>query len=156
MVGHRCFTRHTPATTPASGSPPRWSGKLLLEAGADPNDGRFWHALPTPFTVLTGVLGYGERRQPWHPHAIAFARLLLESGADPNDGQTLYNRMFGSNDDHLVLLFLYGLGRVPPWQRLLGESLEPPNEMLRSLLHGRLSTTNATGSPCSLGTASIS
>ena len=51
------------------------TARLLMNAGADPNDGRFWHALPTPFTVLTGVLGYGERHRPWHPHAIAFARL---------------------------------------------------------------------------------
>ena len=112
------------------------TARLLLDAGADPNDGRFWHALPTPFTVLTGVLGHGEHRQPWHPHATPFARLLLDQGADPNDGQTLYNRMFGSNDDHLVLLFEYGLGSHTrgPWHRLLGESLESPAEMLRSLL----------------------
>ncbi len=86
--------------------------------------------------MLTGVLGYGERRQPWHPHASPLARLLLERGADPNDGQALYNRMFGSSDDHLVLLFEYGLGRDTrgPWHRLLGESLESPAEMLRSLL----------------------
>jgi ankyrin repeat protein len=112
------------------------TARLLLDAGGDPNDGRFWHALPTPFTVLTGVLGYGEHRQPWHPHAIPYARLLLEAGADPNDGQTLYNRMFGPSDDHLELLFAYGLGRDTrgPWHRLLGESLESPAEMLRSLL----------------------
>jgi ankyrin repeat protein len=44
--------------------------------------------------------------------------------------------MFGSNDDHLVLLFEYGLGSDTrgPWQRLLGEFLESPAEMLRSLL----------------------
>ncbi len=130
---YQAYARHNPGVELAATLE---TARLLLAAGADPNDGRFWHALPTPFTVLTGVLGYGERRQPWHPHAIAFARLLLESGADPNDGQTLYNRMFGSNDDHLVLLFLHGLGRDTqgPWQRLLGESLEPPTEMLRSLL----------------------
>ena len=112
------------------------TAQLLLDAGADPNDGRFWHALPTPFTVLTGVLGHGEHRQPWHRHAIAFARLLLQTGADPNDGQTLYNRMFGTNDDHLALLFEYGLGRntAGPWHRLLGEALESPAEMLRVLL----------------------
>ncbi len=50
------------------------TAQVLLGQGADANDGRFWHALPTPFTVLTGVLGFGERRQPWHPHAIHFAR----------------------------------------------------------------------------------
>jgi ankyrin repeat protein len=112
------------------------TARLLVSAGADPNDGRFWRALPTPFTVLTGVLGYGEHREPWHPHAIDFARLLLESGADPNDGQTLYNRMFDDDDEHLVLLFEYGLGRDTdgPWHHLLGESLESPTEMLRSLL----------------------
>jgi ankyrin repeat protein len=112
------------------------TARLLLDAGADPNDGRFWHALPTPFTVLTGVLSYGEHRQLRHPHAAPFARLLLERGADPNDGQVLYNRMFASDDDHLVLLFEYGLGADTrgPWRRLLGESLESPAEMLRSLL----------------------
>lgn len=110
--------------------------RLLLDAGGDPNDGRFWHGLPTPFTVLTGVLGYGEQRQPWHRHALPLARLLLESGADPNDGQALYNRMFATSDDHLVLLFEYGLGRDTggPWHRLLDGSLESPAEMLRALL----------------------
>lgn len=112
------------------------TARLLLDAGADPNDGRFWHGLPTPFTVLTGVFGAGERSEPSHPHALAFARLLLDAGADPNDGQALYNRMFGMNDDHLVLLFEYGLGRDTngPWHRLLGEALESPTVMLRSLL----------------------
>jgi ankyrin repeat protein len=44
--------------------------------------------------------------------------------------------MFGTNDDHLALLFEYGLGREVggPWYRLLGESLESPTEMLRVLL----------------------
>jgi ankyrin repeat protein len=130
---YQAYARHNPRV---GLSATLETARLLLDAGADPNDGRFWHALPTPFTVLTGVLGYGEHRQPWHPHATAFARLLLERGADPNDGQTLYNRMFGSNDDHLVLLFEYGLGSDTrgPWHRLLGESLESPGEMLRSLL----------------------
>lgn len=130
---YQAYARHDPDVDLAA---TLGTARLLLDAGADPNDGRFWHALPTPFTVLTGVLGYGERRQPWHPHAIAFARLLLDAGADPNDGQALYNRMFSDNDEHLVLLFDYGLGRDThgPWHRLLAESLESPAEMLRSLL----------------------
>jgi len=130
---YQAYARHDPHVDRAA---TLTAARLLLDAGADPNDGRFWHALPTPFTVLTGVLGYGERRQPWHPHATAFARLLLDAGADPNDGQALYNRMFGTNDDHLVLLFEFGLGTDTggPWHRLLGESLEPPAEMLRVLL----------------------
>ncbi|HEU5265361.1 MAG TPA: hypothetical protein VFU35_01630, partial [Jatrophihabitans sp.] len=112
------------------------TARLLLAAGADPNDGRFWHGLPTPFTVLTGVLGHGEGDPPAHPNAIPFARLLLESGADPNDGQALYNRMFRTDDDHLVLLFEFGLGRGDggPWHRLLGAALESPAVMLRNLL----------------------
>jgi Ankyrin repeats (3 copies) len=112
------------------------TARLLLDAGADPNDGRFWHGLPTPFTALTGVLGYGLYSQPWHPHSIPFARLLLEAGADPNDGQTLYNRMFGNSDDHLMLLFEFGLGRdtAGPWHRLLGDKLESAAQMLRELL----------------------
>lgn len=130
---YQAYARHDPAVEQA---PTLETARLLLDAGADPNDGRFWHALPTPFTVLTGVLGYGEQSQPWHPHAIAFARLLLDAGADPNDGQAIYNRMFSTNDDHLVLLFEFGLGQDTrgPWYRLLGESLEPPTVMLRSLL----------------------
>ena len=85
----------------------------LLDHGADPNAGYLWHGLPTPFTVLTGVFGEGEagpRRQPRHPHSQAFARLLLDAGADANDGQALYNRMFEPGNDHLELLFEYGLG----------------------------------------------
>jgi ankyrin repeat protein len=130
---YQAYARHDPdVSRPATLE----TARLLLDAGADPDDGRFWHALPTPFTVLTGVFGHGEHSQPWHPHAQPFARLLLERGADPNDGQALYNRMFGSSDDHLVLLFEYGLGSDTrgPWHRLLGESLESPAEMLRSLL----------------------
>jgi hypothetical protein len=130
---YQAYARHDPHPSLAATLE---TARLLLEAGADPNDGRFWHGLPTPFTVLTGVLGHGERRQPWHPHAIAFARLLLQHGASPDDGQVLYNRMFGTNDDHLVLLFEFGLGRGEggPWHRLLGDALESPAVMLRNLL----------------------
>jgi ankyrin repeat protein len=120
------------------------TARLLLEAGADPNDGRFWHGLPTPFTVLTGVLGHGEGgvdRQPAHPHSIPFGRLLLGAGADPNDGQALYNRMFSPRNDHLVLLFEFGLGQEAggPWHRLLDDGLEAPQEMLRNLLRWAIS-----------------
>jgi Ankyrin repeats (3 copies) len=115
------------------------AAQLLLNAGADPNAGYLWHSLAPPFTVLTGVFGEGELgpvRQPRHPHSIALARLLLQAGADPNDGQALYNRMFEPGNDHLELLFEFGLGTGDggPWRRRLGDALDTPAEMLRDQL----------------------
>ncbi|HEX4255554.1 MAG TPA: hypothetical protein VH089_10730, partial [Streptosporangiaceae bacterium] len=115
------------------------SARLLLAAGADPNAGYFWRGLPTPFTVLTGVLGHGELgpdRQPPHPHAPALARLLLESGADPNDAQALYNRMFEPGQEHLELLLEFGLGTGDggPWRARLGDALGSPAELVRGQL----------------------
>ncbi len=115
------------------------TARRLLAAGADPNAGYLWHGLPSPFTVLTGVFGEGEQgpvRQPRHPHAVALGRLLLEAGAEPNDAQALYNRMFGSDNDHLELLLEFGLGagNGGPWRRRLGDILEPPATLVRGQL----------------------
>lgn len=115
------------------------AARLLLAVGADPNAGYLWHGLTSPFTVLTGVFGEGEagpERAPRHPHSLALARLLLEAGADPNDGQALYNRMFQPGDDHLELLFEFGLGTGDggPWRGRLGDALESPARMLRGQL----------------------
>ncbi|MDG4830313.1 hypothetical protein O7627_13490 [Solwaraspora sp. WMMD1047] len=109
--------------------------RQLLDAGADPNEGYLFDALPSPFTLLTGVFGHGElgrHRQPPHPHWRALARLLLDAGADPNDAQTLYNRMFDPDDSHLELLFEYGLGAGDggPWKHRI-EELDTPARMLR-------------------------
>ncbi len=127
------YARHDPAIGAAA---VLGAARLLLAAGADPNAGYLWNGLPTPFTVLTGVFGEGERgprEQPRHPHSLALARLLLEAGADPNDGQTLYNRMFLPDNDHLELLFEFGLGTGDggPWKRRMGDALESPADMLR-------------------------
>ena len=116
------------------------TARLLLAAGADPNAGCLWHGLPTPFTVLTGVFGGGERGpddQPPHPHVHALARLLLEAGAEANDGQTLYNRQFEPDDEHLRLLFEFGLGTGTGgvWKRRLGRALPSPAGLLRRQLH---------------------
>ena len=112
------------------------TAELLLDAGADPNDGRFFAGLPTPFTVLTGVFGGGELDQPPHPAMLPLARLLLSRGADPDDGQTLYNRQFRTDDDFLEVLLEFGLGRGDggPWRRLLPDVLDPPPVLLRRLL----------------------
>jgi hypothetical protein len=80
----------------------------MLDAGADPTFAVLWRGEPTPFTVLTGVLGGGEQGQPPHQLWRELAALLLSRGADPNDAQGLYNRMFG-DDSHLGLLLAHGL-----------------------------------------------
>jgi hypothetical protein len=71
------------------------------------------------------LLGRGEDNlnELAHPHAQELATLLLDAGADPNDSQTLYNRHFEENDDHLILLFEYGLGRqsTGPWLKRTGD-----------------------------------
>lgn len=107
---------------------------VLLDAGADPNAGYLWRALSTPFTALTGVFGEGEQgpgRQPRHRFVTALARLLLERGAHPVDQQTLYNRMFRSDDSHLELLFDHGLADAgpSPWEQRLGEAMETRDQM---------------------------
>lgn len=127
---YACYSRLDP-------TPPHRStldvARLLVSRGADPNAG-FLFAGSYAFTALTGAFGRGEDwpNQPPHPECDALARLLLDAGADPNDSQTLYNRHFRPNDDHLKLLFSYGLGRDTrgPWLKRLGGENAAPTSML--------------------------
>lgn len=111
--------------------------RLLLTHGADPNAGYLWAGL-YPFTVLTGAFGEGEDavNQPRHQYCLPLARLLLDAGADPNDTQTLYNRMFRPDNDHLELLFEYGLGADAggPWHSQFAPSLPTPAGALEDQL----------------------
>ncbi len=114
--------------------------RLLLDQGADPNEGYLWNGGPYVFTLLTGAFGEGEQgpvRQPRHPHSPALARLLLQAGADPVDDQVLYNRMFLPGDDHLELLFEYGLARGAnpgPWRERMSDLHADPAGKLRTQL----------------------
>jgi ankyrin repeat protein len=108
----------------------------LLAAGADPDEGFLLNGEPSTFTTLTGVFGSGEQgpvRQPRHPHWRSLARLLLDAGADPNDSQALYNNMFSPRNDHLELLFEYGLGRprAGSWSARAGDLNAGPSQQLR-------------------------
>ena len=98
------------------------TARLLLAAGADPNEGRFWHGLPNPLTVLRGAVASKDGDEAQHARALAFARLLLEAGADPDDGSVTLLE-YDERDDFLELLFEFGLGRDTNgrWRRLLGD-----------------------------------
>ena len=113
--------------------------RLLMQHGADPDAGYLWDGMDgSPFTALTGAFGGGEDaiNQPPHEQCAELARLLLDAGADPNDPQTLYNRQFEPANEHLRLLFEYGLGRPhrSPWVKRLGPTFPEPAEMLHDQL----------------------
>jgi len=79
--------------------------RALLDAGADPK-ATWKDDWNNPFTLITGVIGEGEGREPRHPHAAELAKLLIERGADPFDTQSLYNTSL-HHDDTFWLEFLY-------------------------------------------------
>lgn len=126
---YSCYSRLDADATRST----REAVRLLLSRGADPNAGFLLGGTYT-FTALTGAFGRGEDwiNQLPHPESEAVATLLLKAGADPNDSQTLYNRHFQANNDHLELLFAYGLGRPGngPWFKRLDDRIDPPSTML--------------------------
>ena len=107
--------------------------QLLLSSGADANAG-FLLSGSYAFTALTGAFGRGEDwdNQPPHPDSMPLARLLLDAGADPNDAQSLYNRHFQPDDEHLRLLLAYGLGKASsgPWLARLNDRRVTPAQLL--------------------------
>jgi hypothetical protein len=125
------FARHDPDLSAAA---TLGTARALLEHGADPNGGYLWHGLYPPYTAVTGALGTHEEDQ--HPHAFALAELLLTAAADANDSQALYNRQFGDDNRHLVLLFAHGLGRGDggPWAARFGPAADSPRELVRGQL----------------------
>lgn len=125
------FARHDPHITEEA---TLGTARALLEQGADPNAGYLWHGLYPPYTAVTGALGTHDEDE--HPHGFALAQLLLTAGADANDSQALYNRQFGDDNRHLVLLFAHGLGRGDggPWATRFGPGADSPQEMLRTQL----------------------
>ncbi len=125
------FARHDPHISEEA---TLGSARALLEHRADPNAGYLWHGLYPPYTAVTGALG--SHADDEHPHGFALAELLLTAGADANDSQTLYNRQFGDDNRHLVLLFDHGLGGGDGglWAARFGAAADSPQEMLRSQL----------------------
>ncbi len=106
------------------------AGRLLLEAGADPNAHYYWGGTYR-FAVLTGVFGDGEggkARLPEHPEMVPFARALLDAGANPNDSQGAYNRCFSPDNTHLELMLEYGLKDSDPSDWWLTEENRKPDE----------------------------
>ncbi|MGW5363534.1 ankyrin repeat domain-containing protein [Actinopolymorpha pittospori] len=128
-----CYSRFA---AQATGGDPVAAAGLLLEAGADPNAGYLWRGLTSPFTALAGAFGGGEQWQAPHEESLELARALLAAGADPNDNQTLYNRMFAPANDHLELLFQFGLGTDvdSPWRARLGHTYPSPTGMVEEQL----------------------
>ena len=119
--------REKPADASAPGGPKQWQplqylcyarlptpeaadnavaiARALLDAGADPR-ATWKDDWDNPFTLLTGVIGEGEGREPRHPRAAELAELLIERGAEPFDTQALYNTSLHA-DDPYWLEFLY-------------------------------------------------
>jgi ankyrin repeat protein len=114
------------------------AARALLDAGGDPkvtwkDD---WN---NPFTLLTGIIGEGEGREPRHPRAVELAELLIERGADPYDTQSLYNTSLHA-DDPFWLEFLYSrsaaAGDAERWHK---KDAWPANGMLDYLLGNAVS-----------------
>jgi hypothetical protein len=112
--------------------------RALLDAGADPK-ATWKDDWNNPFTLLTGVIGEGEGREPRHPRAVELAELLIERGADPYDTQSMYNTSLHA-DDTFWLDFLYSrsdaAGTAERWR---SKEAWPASGMLDYLLGNAVS-----------------
>ncbi len=89
--------------------------RLLLDAGADPNDGYIAEPGTTHrLSALYGALG--------HAHNLALAQFLLESGATPNDNETLYHAT--ELDDPAALALVLEHGAIPDGTNALARALD--------------------------------
>jgi hypothetical protein len=112
--------------------------RALLDAGADPK-ATWKDDWNNPFTLLTGVIGEGEGREPRHPRAVELAELLIERGADPYDTQSLYNTSLHT-DDTFWLDFLYSRSQAAgDAERWRSKDAWPANGMLDYLLGNAVS-----------------
>ncbi len=112
--------------------------RALLDAGADPN-ATWKDDWNNPFTLLTGVIGEGEGREPRHPRAVELAELLIERGANPYDTQSLYNTSLHA-DDPFWLDFLYSRSEAAgDAERWRNKDAWPANGMLDYLLGNAVS-----------------
>src|SRR5688572_6654862 len=112
--------------------------RTLLDAGADPK-ATWKDDWDNPFTLLTGVIGEGEGREPRHPRAVELAELLIERGADPYDTQSLYNTSLHA-DDTFWLDFLYARSNAAgDAERWRSKEVRPPNGMLDYLIGNAVS-----------------
>jgi uncharacterized protein len=99
-------------------------GRMLLEAGADPNG--FFHAGDSHYTPMTGVAGEGEEDRPPHPRRDELTQLFLDHGANPYDIQVVYDLGFHAEymwwlpmiHDHCVKTGRAADWKDPEWNML--------------------------------------
>lgn len=115
----------------------RACARLLLDAGADPNQsiGNRWPpaslAQPSDAERLSALYGAAGRT-----HDAVITQLLLEAGADPDDGESLYHALDSDNTACLRLLLEAG-ARITGTNALFRALDRDDIEALRLLLsHG--------------------
>lgn len=110
----------------------------LLDAGADPK-ATWKDDWGNPFTLLTGVIGEGEGREPRHPRAVELAELLIARGADPYDTQSLYNTSLHADDPFWLELLYSRSEAAGDAERWRSKEAWPASGMLDYLLGNAVS-----------------